>query len=193
MLLLRLSAHVRGFVCLVPIHTDESIAVGSGVGVNTLPRNGVQCNLSELGCFFDHTLTFFGVGYFTLVSYVGTTGSITLAFPPPPPPASPCSHRNETVAIKAVCVAAGPPPPPPPLPPSNTPTNLRLQFLEAPVFGVDTFRPHFSWTPPAPSTSGGPSAATQQSAEAARLHPLAVQVSNIELLDPASRAMSRIP
>jgi alpha-L-rhamnosidase len=101
-----------------------------------------------------------------------------LSAPPPPPPLQcscfsgelelavpgvPCGGGPaNTLTAKVKCVAAGPPPPPPPPQPSTAPSSLRLEFLEAPVLGVDKAKPHFSWAPPVP-------------AESRRMMPLAVQ------------------
>ena len=76
------------------------------------------------------------------------SGALQLAVPA----GAPCTAHAKNVAIRASCVPAGPPPPPPPPPTTTVPTALRLQFLEAPVLGVDKLRPHFGWALPVPAT-----------------------------------------
>lgn len=100
-------------------------------------------------------------------------GSLVSLAPPPPPapppptllcacasgqlrnavPGLPCAHNAVSVAVRATCVPAGPPSAPPPPSASTVPANLRLQFLEGPVLGLDKLKPHFSWTLPIPATT----------------------------------------
>ena len=66
-------------------------------------------------------------------------------------PGVPCTDGAVSVALRATCVPAGPPPAPAPPSKSTVPADLHLEFLEAPVLGLDRLRPHFSWALPVPA------------------------------------------
>ena len=78
-------------------------------------------------------------------------------------PGVPCDMVTKALGIVAVCGPALPPPAPQPAPPTAAPTNLLLEFMPAPVLGLDNLMPHFSWTPPA-SLARLPPAAMQSAA-----------------------------
>jgi alpha-L-rhamnosidase len=74
-------------------------------------------------------------------------------------PGVPCSGVAKQLGVRASCAPALPPPAPQPAPPGAAPTSPLLEFLPAPVHGVDTLTPHFAWTPPAAASRVSPAAA----------------------------------
>ena len=72
-------------------------------------------------------------------------------------PVFPCNGIRKQLAVTARCGPVLPPPIPSgrKLSSFSAPSDLRLEFLESPVLGLDELKPHFGWVPPAPASPRG--------------------------------------